>query len=119
MTQEEVLNLSVVIALEWGQNWNQPIQTRLNKKFPSLTTNELEELNGKSKEVLTTGFEILRTTLEKLTDTGETIKEKDLKANFEKELTGLYPWISHDNIISIYNQGRYYSWKDGLGECVK
>ena len=119
MTHEEVLNLSIVLALEWGHNWNQPIQTRLSKKLPSLTTSELDEINGKSKEVLTTGFEILRTTLEKLSDTGETIREKDLKENFEKELTGLYPWISQDNIISIYNQGRYYSWKEGLGESVK
>jgi hypothetical protein len=119
LTQEEILNLSVVIALEWGQNWNLPIQARLTKKLPSLTTTELDELNGKSRQVLSTGFEILRTTLEKLTDKGETIKEKDLKTVFKKELTGLYPWISQDNIKSIYNQGRYYIWKDGLGECVK
>ena len=119
LTQEEILNLSVVLALEWGQNWNQPIQERLTKKLPSLTTTELDELNGKSKEVLSTGFEILRTTLENLTDRGETISEKVLKMDFERELNALYPWISQDNIKSIYNQGRYYSWKDGLGECVK
>ncbi len=119
MTQEEILNLSVAIALEWGQNWNQPIQERLTKKLPFLTTNELDELNIKSKEVLTAGFNIIRATLEKLTDKGEIIKEKDLKAEFENELTALYPWISHVNIKSICNQGLYYSWKNGLGECVK
>lgn len=119
LTQEEILNLSVVLALEWGQNWNQPIQARLTKKLPSLTTTELDDFNRMSKEVLSTGYEILRTTLEKLTDKGELIKEKDLKTDFEKELTALYPWISQDNTKSIYNQGRYYSWKDGLGECVK
>ncbi|WP_192820975.1 hypothetical protein [Rufibacter sp. LB8] len=119
LNQEEILNLSVELALEWEQNWNQPIQARLTKKLPSLTAIELDELNRKSKEVLSTGFEIIRTTLGKLTDKGETIKEKDLKADFERELTAFYPWISHANIKSICNQGLYYSWKDGLGECVK
>lgn len=119
LNQEEILNLSVDLALEWGQNWNQPIHARLAKKLPTLTSKELDDLNSKSKEVLSTGFEIVRTTLEKLTDKGETIREKDLKADFEKELTALYPWISHTNIKRISNQGLYYSWKDGLGECVK
>jgi len=119
LNQNEILNLSVDLALEWGQNWNQPIHTRLAKKLPNLTSIELDELNRKSKEVLSTGFEIVRTTLEKLTDKGETIREKDLKADFENELIALYPWISRRNIKSICNQGLYYSWKDGLGECVK
>ena len=47
----ETLNVSLNLALEWGENWLDPIQERLIKEIPTLTLNEANDLNSLAKTV--------------------------------------------------------------------
>jgi len=114
-----ILNLSLDLALAWGPNWAQPIQSRLAAKDDTLSFSDLNEYNDLSQEVLNEGFQFITSRLEGVCDARETIKEKDLKTVFVENMVGKYPWINEEHLKKIFSQGLYYAWKDGLVDCVK
>ena len=119
LTRDDISNLSVDLALAWGQDWLKPIQSRLAAKVDSLSSSDLDEYNDLSQEVLKVGFGFISTTLEDVCDRRATIKETDLKSALINEMSSKFPWLSNDNLKRILSQGLYYSWKDGLGDCIK
>ena len=119
MNRNDALNLSVDLALAWGTDWLQPIQSRLAAKNSALSTAELDEYNELSQGVLKTGFKLITDILEGVYDKRETIKEKDLRAAFIADMRGRFPWMNEVNLKKILSQGLYYAWKNGLGDCIK
>lgn len=113
------LNLSLDLALAWGSNWAQPIQSRLAAKVDTLSSSDLNEYNNSSQEVLNVGFQFISSRLEGVCDARETIKEKVLKTVFVEYMVSRYPWINEENLKKIFSQALYYAWKDGLVDCVK
>lgn len=45
------LNVGLDFSMEFGENWLKPINQRLQRKFPDLNSDELEECNNICKEV--------------------------------------------------------------------
>ena len=119
LTRDEISNISVDLALAWGQDWLKPIQSRLTAKVDSLSSSDLDEYNALSQEVLKVGFGFISTTLEDVCDRRATIKETYFKSALINEMISKFPWLSNDNLKRILSQGLYYSWKDGLGDCIK
>ena len=55
--EENILNEGVSLAMEFGKNWLQPIQKRLSKKYPKLSTTELDEYNTKCQSAMKLGHD--------------------------------------------------------------
>ena len=105
--------------MEWGMNWLQPINQRIAKRFSYLTSDEIEELNTTCRAAMRAGHDFIYATLERATDSGETIAEAKLHSAFEAHVKGHYEWVSTKNLHHMFGQGMYYAWKDGLGEALK
>ncbi len=54
---EQILNVGLDLALEWGMNWLQPIQERLAARFPPLTPAQLDSYDQLCREVMNWGFQ--------------------------------------------------------------
>jgi hypothetical protein len=66
LTTDQILNRGLEIAMEFGKNWNQPIQNRLSKKFASLTHDKLDEYNQICRTAMTESHEFLWNTLDEV-----------------------------------------------------
>ena len=52
------LNVGLNIAMEWGEDWLQPIQERLRAQFPKLDVATLDECNEICQAAMRTGYEL-------------------------------------------------------------
>ena len=43
--ENQILNYGLDFAMQWGENWMQPIQERLSTKFPDLSSEDLDKYN--------------------------------------------------------------------------
>ena len=60
------------------------------------------------------GLAFIRTSLEEAEAGNVKVSEGLLRANLKVFMQAEFPAISARNLTSIYSQGLYYSWKDGL-----
>ena len=99
----DTLNLCLSLAMEWGDDWLKPIQSRLKKFRPDLTPAQRRECNSIAQSAMKTGHELVL----------EYIKP-DLESDFDGWSTALrnqFPWISEDNLSRCFSQGVYYARK--------
>lgn len=114
MTDEKILNKGLELALEFGPNWMQPIQSRLSKKFPVLRTDELDKYNSICRTAMRDGHDFVYKTLEAAADEKRKISDQEVSDKLKSFLQERYPWINSRNFRSLLSQGFYYAWKDGL-----
>lgn len=112
-SESDILNIGLVFAMEFGENWLSPIQKRLSKKIPDLTNESLDKYNTICKSTLDKGIEKLFNILDDI-DPKSPLKNKDLFKLFESEIKRDFNWISNKNMERLYSQCRYYAWKDGV-----
>ena len=93
--------------MEFGEHWLQPIQERLSKRFPNLSTDELEEYNRVCQEAMGFGHDYVY----KFAEENSSEPNAD---NFSGVIRSRYPWINRTNLSRLRSQGRYYARKDGL-----
>ena len=103
--KEEILNVGLHLAMAFGQNWLEPIQSRLSKKYPALSSGELDEYNAACKEAMKFGHDTVYSM-------AETHGKNTNIEEFKPVYTEKYPWVSLKNIKGIFNQGMYYAYKD-------
>lgn len=103
--RDELLNEGLSLAMEWGKNWLQPIQERLQRRHLELSKEELDELNDKAQAAMKFGHNLVYESVER---DGKAIADQD----FAREVQVRYPWVHEKNIRHMYSQGRYYAWKD-------
>ncbi len=101
---KKALNIGLSLAMEFGEQWLEPIQSRLAKQFPDLSFEELNEYNSICKSVMESSNKLVYSIVEK---DGEKIKYKD----WETKILRTYPWIDKKNRSRLFSQGMYYSWK--------
>ncbi len=106
--KEDILNAGLALALEWGENWLQPIQERLHRQCPKLGEAELDEYNTTCREAMDFGHNHVPDCWRQ---SGE--DQKKAYSLWEQEMKSRYPWISKDNLSHTFSQGCYYAWKDG------
>ena len=117
-SEVEILNSGLSFAMEFGQNWLQPIQERLAKKFSFLSSLELDNYNATCKNVMDNGQEFVYKILENLVENNQTIKEMELKQKFADFILSEYNWIDKKNISKLFSQICYYAYKDGLDSAI-
>ena len=118
VTEVEILNSGLSFAMEFGQDWLQPIQERLAKKFSFLSSLELDNYNAICKNAMNVGQEFIFEILENLEENNQTIKEKELKQKFADFILSKYNWIDKKNITKLFSQICYYAYKDGLASAI-
>jgi hypothetical protein len=101
----KILNTGLDLAMEFGEQWLQPIQTRLAAKFPSLSGANLDAYDSACREAMRFGHQQVVLTIR---------KSKDRRAHYARFRTAVlakYPWMTEKNLGRLFSQGCYYSMK--------
>ncbi len=101
---KRILNSGLSLAMEFGEYWLEPIQSRLAKQFQGLSSEELNEYNSLCKSAMESSNRLVCSLLKK---DGEKIKYEE----WEATILHSYPWINKKNLRRLFSQGMYYSRK--------
>ncbi len=99
-----MLNIALDLALEWGEDWLEPVQSRLTKHYPQLSAEELDIYNDTVQKVMRFGWEAIE---------GLDFMNAS-KAAFEQfkgKVLQTYPWITEKNLSHMFSQSCYYALK--------
>jgi hypothetical protein len=118
-SKEAVLNAGYSMTQEFGKNWLQPIDQRLQAKFPMLTQDEAHRINETCVQLRNGANSYIYERLTQLTDNNQQISEKELILDLSDWILKCEPWVSKTNIKQTFNQSMYYAWRDGITDCVK
>lgn len=117
-SKEQILNDGLSMAMEFGGNWRQPINDRLQKKYTYLLEHDLKEYSKICRAAMDEGNQYIYNTLDGLFEAGSTITDTELKEQFNSIIRSQYDWVSDSNLRKLYSQGCYYAWKDGLDTII-
>ena len=104
---EEILNVALDMSMEFGENWLKPINERIHKKYPDISSKDLEKLNSLCKNV--NQFANNYVYKSGLVINGE-IKFVDFN-QFKIDILLKYDWMSENNLNRLYSQSCYYARK--------
>lgn len=107
------------MAMEFGENWLQPVNSRLKDKFGFLSDEEITLYSSICKDALDDSSSFIIGRLTEIADECETIKDSEFKEEFERYFLQKFNWVNKSNIKRAYSQGMYYSWREGLTSVVK
>ena len=102
---DEILNVGLNLAMEWGENWLQPIQDRLRKRYSDLTCKELDLCNAQCQAAMEFGHNLVAECLKPNRD------DPTIRSEYERRMREAYPWISDDNLSHNFSQAMYYTMK--------
>ena len=112
--KNNILNVGIALAMEFGENWGKDIQDRLKALFPHLTQGELDDHNKVCRQAMRQGQDSLQARLDQLLKNNEKISETDLKQVWMESLLKACPWIDEENLTHLFAQSMYYASKEGL-----
>ncbi len=118
VSELEILNSGLFFAMEFGENWLQPIESRLLSKYNFLSTEQLNKYNEVCREAMFAGHKCVHDILEKVENENQTIKENILKQQMINFLLKQYSWINEKNLKKIFSQSCYYAYKEGLDKSI-
>ena len=104
--QDAILDDGLALAMEWGPDWLEPIQTRLRRKYPKLSAAELDAYDSVCRDAMQFGNETVYSLARKR-------KKNPQYEAFAREFRKRYAWASPSTLNKLFNQGMYYLWKDG------
>ncbi len=104
----DILNRGLAFALEFGENWLEPIQTKLAEVYPHLTAEELDHYNQLCKEVASDGNALI---FKVVHEDGEDFYSEKNRQLWQKTMLQKYPWINEKNLSHSYSQSCYYALK--------
>jgi hypothetical protein len=116
--ESSILNSGLDMAMEFGEYFRQPIQSRLSKKYPSLTAEQLDQYNSMCTTAMESGFKFVDSILEPLATSNQTISEANLKKHLFHHMKANYPWINKDNLDRLYSQSCYFAFKNGWDQGI-
>ena len=103
-----ILRVGLEVALEFGENWLQPIQPRLARRYPDLSAAERDECDRVCREAMNYGHAQVPGFWRAASG-----DERAAFARWSTDFLARYPWASAENLKHTFSQGRYYAWKDG------
>ena len=106
-----ILNAGLDLAMGFGPNWFQPVQSRLEAKHPHLSTGALDAYDATCRAAMNWAQQRVP---EHWNAVGG--NEAEAFGRFKVQVLTAHPWISGKNLKHLWTQGRYYAWKDGLLE---
>ena len=104
---KEILNVALNMSMEFGENWLKPIHERLHKKYPEISSEDLEKINLICKEVNKFANDYVY-------ESGLVINQEISFVDFnifKDDILLKYSWISKNNLNRLYNQSCYYAMK--------
>lgn len=104
---EEILNTALEMSMEFGENWLKPIHERIHKKYPNISSEDLDELNSICKKVNQSANNYV---YENVSVINGEIKFVDFD-KFKNDILLKYNWISKINLSHFYSQSCYYAMK--------
>ena len=107
--REALLNQGLRLAMEFGQNWLQPIQARLSLLHPELKPTELDRLNEICRSAMMHGHKV---TYEQSAKLGKAVSIQTVAPVVRAK----YSWINEENMGRLFSQGMYHAYKDGAVE---
>jgi hypothetical protein len=96
---DNILNYTLALHLEWGENFGKPIQDRMKQKYPHLWQEEIGQLDRQAKTIKYDSFRLFEQERD-----GE-ISELEVHRQIRQQ----FPGISEHNINSLTVQGMYYA----------
>ena len=96
---DELLNLALGLATEWGDNFRKPIHERVRAVHPELTDAEIDELTTIARCAESRIYVLCEDELAGL------ISESDIVPTAIRE----FPWLSRSNAARLSNIGMYYA----------
>ncbi|HNY31432.1 MAG TPA: hypothetical protein PKO15_11150 [Fibrobacteria bacterium] len=101
-----ILNVGLALAMEWGEEWLQPIQFRLATAYPHLSKAELDAYDTACRQAMSQGHREVVHTLS--ASHGDHTKHHEL---FRQAILTRHPWIHPRNLNHLFSQGCYYAMK--------
>lgn len=98
----DVYNTAVSLSLEMGENWKQPIQSRLRGYFPNLPEEEADRLDSHCREMMSYSIRLA----EKYFFEQAYSYEQALSL-----LTQEYPQLDERNLTNVFAQAEWYARK--------
>lgn len=105
---EGLLNAGLKLAMEFGEDWLAPIQSRLAKLHPELTPAELDEYDAACRKAMNFGHEQVADCLRQAAGS-----QAEARRRFEDLVRSQFDWIDDANLAHLFSQGCYYAWKNG------
>jgi len=106
--ENSLLNYTLELAQEWGDDWLKPIQERLGKAYPSFTQEQLENYNTIAQAAMKLGHDLVYNMAEKQG------REKINQEQWEASYLSRFPWVDKKNLSHLFSTGMYYAMKDGI-----
>ena len=97
----EILNATLEIATEWGENFHKPIAGRMNARFPALEDDEIAKIEAFVRKAEYKIYEFAE-----IEERGE-ISESDITRLAAEE----FPWMNGGHIARLKNIGMFYARK--------
>lgn len=96
-----LLNFALELKTEWGENFKQPIDQRMLDKFPTLTTDDIKELDKIAGEAESFIYNLAEQELD----------GKILESDIVSQTRLRFPWINDSNLFRLKNIGIFYARK--------
>lgn len=101
---DQVLNIGLALAMEFGENWGKAIQPRLSKINPSLSELDLNVIAHLCKQAQSFSENLAYFIF---VEQGVHIQSTILSDKVKSE----YPWINDKNLSHLISQSIYYAVK--------
>lgn len=97
----EMMNYALELATEWGENFRKPIDERMRRKYPELTTDEIARLKALADEAESFICHLAEREL-----AGEIGEYDIVPLAWEK-----YPWVGEHQLSRLKNIGMFWARK--------
>ena len=103
LTDYRLLNRALKLSLEWGKEWERPLNNKIMKAVPYLSGSDIDQI---ADYIVKVRDDVIWRIYY---DHYDYISE-DFKIDVEAATKEKYPWIDSSNLLSLHSQGRYYAW---------
>ena len=105
-SREELLREGLALAMDWGDDWLSPINTRLHERHRYLGADELAIINDECQAAMRWGHEIMH---DQLRDGARSVDAE----GFAHLIHERHPWVDEETMARLLKQSIYYAAKTG------
>lgn len=102
-----ILNDGLKLHMEFGENWQTDIDSRLSKKYSELSESDLRKADDLCRKIAKNANDFVRKNPVKKEGKIEFIDS----SSFKTYMLNQYNWINEENLSQLYSQSCYYAMK--------
>ncbi|OWY23180.1 hypothetical protein C7N43_07455 [Sphingobacteriales bacterium UPWRP_1] len=95
----QILNLSLALTTEWGENFGKPIEERLRRRHPEIDSSLCQQLQQYANEAAYYIYE----------QAAQVVLHNLSEASARQNALQKYPWLNNENLSRLLNIGFYYA----------